>query len=426
MRRLARLRLRLTLFFALTSAFGLIALTIVALWIDTGVRADALHAEVRHKIEVLPESVYYDENDDLDQSWIHNAGYDTGNPLVYVYERGDYGVTGVVRVFGPQTTDLDFSGAIESIARDAIGANRETTVVATATNGTEAELVATPIVDSDDAPQAAIVVIGDPRPYEEDIAGLALVLWGCTVVGVSASFGIGYWLAGRSTQPATDAIAQQERFLADAAHELRTPVARLRTTAEGGLATDDPDRKAAALLSVSTLAGQAGDIVDNLLTLARMDAGAIVVKAERMRLDQLVADIVEHHAGVTYEGESSVVRADPALVRRAVDNLVTNAVRHAGAAGVTVHVHGPVVTVADRGPGLDPTIAPRLFDRFVTSPATGGSGLGLSIVAEIAAVHGGTVIGRNRVDGPGAEFVLTLPAEATAPATSPAATPAGR
>ncbi len=410
MRRLGRLRLRLTLFFALASAFGLIGLTIVALVVDHGVRADALHAEVRHKIEVLPESVYYDANGDLDQSWIHNAGYDTGNPLVYVYERGDYDVNGLVRVFGPKESDLDFSGAIESLARDAIGANKERTVTAVATNGTEAELVATPVIDRDDTPQAAIVVIGDPRPFEADVAGLGLVLWLCTVVLVGASFGIGYWLAGRSIAPATQAIAQQERFLANAAHELRTPVARLRTTAEGGLAASGDEQRATALRSVAVLAAQAGDVVDNLLTLARMDAGAIAAAPERMRLDQLVADVVEHHEGVRYEGGSSVVRADPALVRRAVENLVANAVRHGGAASVVVTVDGPVVTVADRGPGIDPTVAPHLFDRFVTSPTTGGSGLGLSIVAEIAAVHGGTIVGRNRLDGPGAEFVLTLPA----------------
>ena len=411
-RRLARLRLRLTLFFSLASAFGLISLTLVALYVDTGVREDALHREVTNKIETLPDGVYYSRDDELQMDSIEKAGYDTGNPMVYVYERGTYDSSGLVRVFGPKATDLDFGGAVESLARDAIGANSRRTLTASAADGTEVEMMATPVLDSDDTPQAAVVVIGDPRPYQEDVAALALVLWGVTVVLVAASFGIGYWLAGRSIAPAAEAVAQQERFLADAAHELRTPVARLRTTAEGGLVDGDPVRTAAALRSVSTLAGQAGDIVDNLLTLARMDAGAVTVKPERMRLDQLVADVVEQHAGVTYEGGSSVITADPALVRRAVDNLVTNAVRHADGRDVTVQVHGGVITVADRGPGLDPTVAPHLFERFVTSPSTGGSGLGLSIVAEIAAVHGGTIVGRNRLDGPGAEFVLSLPTPA--------------
>jgi two-component system, OmpR family, sensor kinase len=187
-------------------------------------------------------------------------------------------------------------------------------------------------------------------------------------------------------------------------------VARIRTAADAGAAATDPDAARAALQSMSALAAQAGEVVDNLLTLARMDAGAVELRAEKMRLDQLVADVVEHHPGVTFVGDSSVVTADPALIRRAVDNLVTNAVRHAMGTQVTVTVQGPIITVSDRGPGLDPRVQEHLFERFVTSPRTGGSGLGLSIVLEIARAHGGTVLGRNRTDGPGAEFVLALPA----------------
>jgi signal transduction histidine kinase len=104
-----------------------------------------------------------------------------------------------------------------------------------------------------------------------------------------------------------------------------------------------------------------------------------------------------------------VVSADPALARRAVDNLITNAVRHAGAEEIVVRVAGGVVTVADRGPGIDLEVLPHLFTRFVISPTTGGSGLGLSIVREIAIAHGGTVEGHNRADGRGAEFILTFP-----------------
>lgn len=408
-RRLQRLRRRMTLYFALASAVALLILTTVAVVVSGQLRAAGLQEEMAHRLDVAQNIIGYDRNNHLDLTAFTDDPISSGSPQVYVFERPDPKARNLVRVFAPRHADLEFAGALETTADEAITRNDAISTSVVATDGTLAQITATSVLDDNEDVRAAIVVVGDPTSNDNDTLNLTFALLAVTFVLVLASAFIGYLLAGRSMRPAVQALEQQERFLADAAHELRTPVARLRTAAEGGLVAKDPEATRAALQSMSVLAEQAGEVVDNLLMLARMEAGAVSVQAERLRLDQLVGDVVADHPGVVFEGASSVVTADPALIRRAVDNLVTNAVRHARGAEVVVQVHGPTVVVLDRGPGIDVEVLPRLFDRFVTNPVTGGSGLGLSIVREIAEAHGGTVTGRNRADGTGAEFWLSLP-----------------
>jgi two-component system OmpR family sensor kinase len=409
-RRLHRLRWRLTLFFSLTSAFGLVVLTLVALGSDARLRDEELHREMERRVHTAQSLLDYDAIDGVDLSYFDDDDISIGSPQLYVLDKPRRGTGPLHVAHAPKRPVPDVGAGVADIATVALDTELDTNRTAAAADGSTVPLFAAINYDGGGDARVAIVAVGDPHVGADDQRRLALILWSGTAGLVLFSAAVGYAIAGRSIRPAAAAMKEQERFLNDAAHELRTPVARIRTAADAGASSTDPARAQAALQSMSALAAQAGEVVDNLLTLARMDAGAVEVKAEKMRLDQLVGDVVEQHPGVTFVGASSVVTADPALIRRAVDNLVTNAVRHGGGDQVTVTVNGPIITVADRGPGLDPRVEERLFDRFVTSPRTGGSGLGLSIVLEIARAHGGTVIGHNRADGPGAEFVISLPA----------------
>jgi signal transduction histidine kinase len=220
----------------------------------------------------------------------------------------------------------------------------------------------------------------------------------------------GRFVAGRAIRPALRALEQQEALLADAAHDLRTPLTTLRTLAETAL--QDPGQRADLLPRTVTLSVRMGAIVDDLLTRARLAAGVEQLELRPLRLDQLVETLVEEMgADVRLESEPSVVRADPDLLRRAVANLIENAVSHGrpasgGEATVRVRVDVGQVTVADDGPGIDPAAAKKIFDRFQSG--SGSSGLGLAISRWIAHAHGGTLVAKPSAKG--AIFVLTLPA----------------
>ena len=221
------------------------------------------------------------------------------------------------------------------------------------------------------------------------------------------------------------AAAEQRlrRFVADASHELRTPLTTIRGYAElyrsGALGTrSDLDD---AMRRVEGEAVRMGVLVDDMLLLARLDQGR-PLEREPVRLDVVAADAaadaraVDPSRAITVDAEEVTVAGDDARLRQVVGNLVGNAVRHTPAGtpiAVTVRAAGDVarVSVADEGQGMDAETASRVFERFYRAdPArsTGGSGLGLSIVAAVVAAHGGTV-SVETAPGAGATFVVSLP-----------------
>lgn len=210
---------------------------------------------------------------------------------------------------------------------------------------------------------------------------------------------------------------QQRRFVADVAHDLRTPLASMVAAADGLHSPDAADRARSAEL----LGGQVrrlGALVEDLLEVSRFDAGAAELRPEAVDLEALVADAVQVSAPdaditVRRTGDAALF-GDPRRLHTIVRNLVTNAVRH-GEAPVTVTVDGTApdavrVAVADSGPGLPDELAPVVFDRFVRGDRarsrTEGSGLGLAIAQENARLHGGRLDVRN---DDGAVFTLTVP-----------------
>lgn len=218
-----------------------------------------------------------------------------------------------------------------------------------------------------------------------------------------------------------DAAMQRERrFVTDAGHELRTPlaIARAETELVRQQLTDDSLRQglSSALEEIDRLAG----VAEDLLLLARADAASVLNRVDDVDLRRLAANAVSRFSNVAAAGGvtlsahgDAAVRGDVRAIERALSNLVDNAIRHTPRGGsVEILVEptppGAVVTVRDSGPGVPPETLGTLFDRFTQAgPGHGGAGLGLSIAAAVAASHGGGVRARNRPEG-GLEIALEL------------------
>lgn len=220
------------------------------------------------------------------------------------------------------------------------------------------------------------------------------------------------------------------RFIADASHELRTPVAVIRSHAEYAQRLDEalPPDVDHALARITAESNRMSVLVDDLLLLARLDAGRPLAK-DTVDLTRLTLDAVrdaqvagpDHTWRLELPDEPVQVTGDEHALHSALANLLTNARVHTPVAStVTVSLigadPGPVrLTVADDGPGIPPALAERVFERLVhgesSSRETGGSGLGLAIVAAIVAAHGGRVDLQSR---PGRTvFTVELPATDT-------------
>jgi len=225
------------------------------------------------------------------------------------------------------------------------------------------------------------------------------------------------------------AFAGLQRFTADAAHELRAPLALMRAQVDVVLRRDrTPDEYRASHRALLEEIERLSRLADQLLLLARADAGALQPTTETVDLPELLEGIVERwrpaavarevrlESDLPLEGE---VRADPGLLRRLFDNLLDNALRHTPPRG-TVLLSAVAddgvwrIAVDDTGPGVAPELRGHLFERFARGdPArgreTGGAGLGLSLSAAIADVHGGSIAVEEARSGHGARFVVMLP-----------------
>jgi two-component system sensor histidine kinase MprB len=213
-------------------------------------------------------------------------------------------------------------------------------------------------------------------------------------------------------------VAAQRQLVADASHELRTPVTSLRTNIEVLLSDgvlDGEDRRQ-LLLDVVEQSEELSTLVADLIDVARGDVPP--EHLEDARLDRLVESALErarrHSPAVDFTADLKpvVVRGSAERLMRAINNLLDNASGHT-APGTPVHVtvDETGVTVRDSGQGISEQDLPHLFERFYrgeNSRARQGSGLGLAIVRQVAEQHGGTISAANAQDG-GALFTLALP-----------------
>ena len=306
----------------------------------------------------------------------------------------------------------------------------------------------------------------DARPVSDAIARLQRSLALVVPLVLLLSVAGGYWLAGRALAPfesvnaslasiqPTDlsarlkvpptadevarlssvinallarlerASATERRFASDAAHELRTPLAVLRTGLEVALARDrSADENRTALLSAHREVISLCKIADELLMLARLN-GEVAVNRARVDLSELLREIASTVEPLAQAREIHLrVDATPATfidgnqghLRRLIINLLDNALKFTPSGGVieasvTRESAKAVIRVADNGPGIPAAEMPFIFDRFFrgASSVGEGSGLGLSLCREIARLHGGEIVAANRADG-GCEFLVTLP-----------------
>jgi signal transduction histidine kinase len=235
------------------------------------------------------------------------------------------------------------------------------------------------------------------------------------------------------------AVTRERGFVADAGHELRTPLAILRTELE---LAGRPGRSRDDLVEAVALAGQETDrvirLAEDLLLLARADNHQAFLRPTPMSLADLLGAAARGAGALATDREITIavhtsselhMTADPDRLRQAVDNLLDNATRHAPA-GSTIDVTASeprvgqvTVEVADRGSGFPPDFLPHAFERFHRAEAarardSGGTGLGLSIVRAIARAHGGDAVAAARHGG-GAVVTIDLPTQvASVPAGS--------
>lgn len=301
-----------------------------------------------------------------------------------------------------------------------------------------------------DAGAYGVQLYTDVTAEEETIAALAVWLAALGFVGVSVVAG-GSWIVGRRLaapiRDLTDAAerlsepgapsarievarndevgqladtfnrmasaleigrAQQQRLVADASHELRTPLTSLRMRADFLASFDDLRDEHRAIVEGAVVdVEQLTALVTDLIDLAT-DSGTPDEEAELRSLKVIVTEVAERTeiaAGivVTVDGDDSAARVYPGMIRRAVQNLVDNAVKYGPADGpVRIEVDRHRITVVDEGSGIAPEDLDHVFDRFFRSPkarARPGNGIGLAIVKQVADVHGGSVWAENEPTG---------------------------
>ncbi len=220
------------------------------------------------------------------------------------------------------------------------------------------------------------------------------------------------------------AAERTRRFVADAAHELRTPLAGVQAVAEAAMAPQlTPEERERLHLLLLRESRRAARLVDDLLALARIDAGIELRRAPVNLLDLAHAEVervrlLAPGREIDVAGAAVIAPGDGARLGQVLGNLLDNGCRHTPDGGrVSVRVWSggmAVVQVADSGPGVPRADRERIFDRLVRlddsrAADRGGAGLGLAIARGIARAHGGDLRCVEPPDGRGAAFVLTLP-----------------
>ena len=271
-------------------------------------------------------------------------------------------------------------------------------------------------------------VATDRLELESRYASLIEVFGAAAFVAMLLVAGGGYVLVRQSTAPIERSMDHMRRFMADAAHELRTPVTLLRTRAEVALGEDrDARRDADTLRAVVREVERMGVIVGDLLTLARADSGELPAARKTVYLDDIASDAVESIRSLAAQHQVTVgigsfeeapITGDPVLVRRLLLILLDNAIKFTPPGGqvrldVTLADGRRTAAIADSGVGIAAEDLPRVFERFFRSDGarqgTDGAGLGLAIARWIADQHGAGLDVRSTI-GAGTTVTVSFPA----------------
>ena len=275
--------------------------------------------------------------------------------------------------------------------------------------------------------QLVAVAVADQVELEDKYADLITAFAGVAFAALVLVAAGGFLLVRKSTEPIERSILFTRRFMADAAHELRTPITVLRTRAE--VALQQPREAAnyvSALRGIEAESRRLGGIVDSLLVLARADSGERPLERQRLFLDDIAIDaagaarLVGNQKGVEVaveQFEEAPVVGDASLIRQLVMILLDNAIKFTDAGGavrigVSMHEGTPTFVVEDTGIGIKTEDLSRIFQRFFRGDTarsrTDGAGLGLSIASWIAREHGADIAVSSE-PGKGTRVVVTFP-----------------
>jgi two-component system, OmpR family, sensor histidine kinase CiaH len=263
------------------------------------------------------------------------------------------------------------------------------------------------------------------QQYQHSLQALLAVLLGVSLLGLLAAAAISGVLARRALGPIQLALRRQRDFVADAAHELRTPLAIQRTAMELGLAADTGTEQQGTIEQALRQTVHLTRLVDHLSLLARADSGAMTLERAPVDLARLASEtaggvaILAEERGVRLCVEApqeTRVLGDAGRLRQVLLILLDNALKYTpDGGGITVRVARAggqaQLEVRDSGPGLAPADLPHLFERFYRADkarSSGGTGLGLAIGRWIAEAHGGHIMAANASEG-GALFTVTFP-----------------
>jgi len=284
----------------------------------------------------------------------------------------------------------------------------------------------------------AVVQAAQSRQAVSETVGrliVVLVLTGLGALVLAAAGGL--FMSRRAIRPVQEAFGRQRTFIADASHELKTPLTLIRADAEVlSRGIDDPDKTSDNRELVDDLLGETdrmSAVLSDLLLLARLDAEKLAVSREPFDLALVLSETSERFAArAITEGKDLQVhhsgklpaRGDADRTGQVIAALLDNALRFTPAGG-TITVEGRTAdkrveaTVTDTGPGIAPESLDRIFERFYRTdthsaarsrgPSGGGTGLGLAIARDLARAQRGTLIAEN-AEGGGARFKLSLPA----------------
>jgi OmpR-family two-component system manganese-sensing sensor histidine kinase len=244
-----------------------------------------------------------------------------------------------------------------------------------------------------------------------------------TSLMVGAVAGIGWLLSGIAIAPVRDSYQQLRQFTADASHELRNPIAVIQTNVQVALADPeaDTDTQQQQFLVIERLTRRLGKLVDDLLFLTRQESGLVSLQRHPVRLDTVLAEVVEEQTAIAQEAgitltyqspgatkeQAGTIQGDRDQLIRLFTNLVSNGLQYTPAGGTVAVTLAPsrwqnqgamAVQVKDTGQGIAPEALPHVFDRFYRAdPArprpqrSAGSGLGLAIAKVIVDNHRGEI-----------------------------------
>ena len=237
----------------------------------------------------------------------------------------------------------------------------------------------------------------------------------------------GYFFSARASRPVETASALLRQFLADAGHELKTPIQAIQLTAENVHEETNDSELRKDMDTITRAAQRMTRLVEDMLLLAKYELQQLPMKRTHVRMDELLKNLIDEFTPAYEEKQielelsnytPAIVNGDSHLLQRLFSNLFQNALRYTDSQGkvtVSMSVANDILTVfvADTGIGIAPEAQKKIFDRFYRADksrarAAGGSGLGLAIVQAICQMHSG-LIGVQSEPGKGSTFQVALP-----------------